>query len=80
MRVQFFGLQESMKSWREIVITTTNKPCEPIALNRDKYLIDNYSFIAHIDESDCDKLMAHWYVTESGHKWAWNCRVSFDKL
>lgn len=76
MKVKFYGTQNSLSSWKALVENKIGKKCEEVT----SCPIDlRYSFIAHIDETDCSKLMDHWCETEVGHTSPWNHRVTFSK-
>jgi len=78
MGVSFYGTEESMRSWRDIVSRVTGKRCGDVYFIKDKALV-RHAFTAYIDEDDCKQLMNYWYEVEEGQDMPWNFRVSFVK-
>lgn len=81
MRVKFYGLAQSLQSWKKLVEQTTKKACTPVIAEKDKLsrFYSRHSFVAFIDEKDCELMMKHWYEVEEGQDLRWNCRVTFTK-
>jgi hypothetical protein len=74
--MKFYGIEESVCAWRQIIVEVLNKECSEVF----KDGVIRYYFEVDMNEEDLDFLQKnYWYEKQVGQDLPWNWRIAFQE-
>ena len=75
--MKFYGTEDSIRSWKEIVENCTGRECS--AVTEVEEVEGRFQFSADLTEDDRNVLHdEYWYEVAEGHDLPWNYRITFS--
>jgi len=79
MLIRFFGDEQSLNEWREVVLQRVNKVVQPTSFKKDRYGVRFFAD-CELTQTERRALMQDWHSGRLSDGMQWNHCIAFEEV